>query len=122
MSDKESEERKDRSGESFEDQNAAALVEMLADPVTSENVRLQIINEILEKEKGDTFFETMFSELMSFAACPFCAHENHFLIPEDDLNQMGWVTNEEDSRVPKNPTVKDCVEYQEACLKKKSTA
>lgn len=119
MSDSEDKERGEFAS-SFDDENAAALAEMLADPVTSENVRLQIINEILEKEKDDDFFETMFKELLSYAACPFCEHRSHWLIPEDDLNQMGWVTYEEDSRVPRHPTGKDCAEFQEACQKKRA--
>lgn len=106
----------------FDEENAQALAEMLADPVTSENIRLQIINSLLEDGKDSTFFETMFKELMSFGSCPYCDHENHFLIPEDDLNQMGWVTYEKDKRVPRNPTSKDCPEFQEACTKKKTTA
>jgi hypothetical protein len=106
----------------FDEENASALAEMLADPVTSENVRIQIIQSLLEEGKDITFFETMFKEAMSLAACTFCGHENHWLIPEDELNQMGWVSYEQDNRVPRNPSKKDCREFQEACAKKKTTA
>lgn len=106
----------------FDEANAEALAEMLVDPVTSENIRLQIINEILDKSKNQTFFETMYAELMSLTKCPFCHHETHWLIPEDDLNQMGWVSSDNDKRVPVNATDADCAEFQEACLKKKTTS
>ena len=106
----------------FDEANATALLEMLADPVTSEPVRLQIINEILEQTKDNSFFETMFKENMSQARCPSCGHENHWLIPEDDLNIMGYVSAEKDQRVKFQTTGDDCATYQEACSKKKVTA
>ena len=106
----------------FDQENAAALAEMLADPMTSEPVRLQIINSLLEDDKDATFFETMMKENLSFGACPFCDHENFWLVPEDDKNQMGWVSHEKDPRVVANPTKADCPEYQEACKKKMNTA
>jgi len=106
----------------FDEENAAALSEMLADPVTSENVRLQIIQTLMDEGKSDTFFETMFRELMSLGKCPYCSHETHWLCPEDDLNQMGWVSFEKDPRVVRNPTAKDCPEWQEACNKKRLTS
>ena len=105
----------------FDEANAAALGEMLADPMTTESIRLQIINQLLEEDKGATFFQTMFKEGLSFAPCPFCEHENYWLIPEDDKNQMGWVTAEKDERVKANPTKTDCPEFQEACKKKMNT-
>jgi hypothetical protein len=106
----------------FDEANAAALADMLADPVTSENIRLQIINEILDQSKGDTFFETMYTEAMSFAECPFCHFETHWLIPEDDLNTIGWVSSEKDKRVKNHTTKDDCAEFMESCSKKKTTA
>jgi hypothetical protein len=106
----------------FDEENARALAEMLADQMTTEPVRLQIINSLLEAGKDDTFFETMFKEGMSHASCPFCAHDTYFLIPEDDLNIMGWVSSEKDTRVVANPTILDCPEFQESCKKKKTTA
>jgi len=105
----------------FDVANAAALAEMLGDPATSEKVRLQIINEILESSKNLTFFEKMFNENVSLAQCPFCKHENHWLIPEDDLNQMNWVTHENDERVPQHTSQDTCPDYAEACAKKKVT-
>lgn len=106
----------------FDEDNAKALSEMLADPITSENVRLQIINTLLEEGKDDTFFETMYRELMSLGECPLCSHENHWAVPEDELNMFGWVSAEKDPRVKANTTIKDCPEYQEACAKKRLTA
>lgn len=105
----------------FDEANASALAEMLVDPATSEPVRLQIINDILEASGSDTFFETMFKEMLSFAQCPHCNHENHWLVPEEDLNQMGWVTHEKDDRVPRHTSQDVCSEFAEACAKKRVT-
>lgn len=106
----------------FDESNAKVLIELLADPVTSEPVRMQIINDILEQTKDNSFFETMFKELMVFTECPNCSHENHWLIPEDELNVMGYVTSENDIRVLKETDVNVCNKYAEACVKKKVTA
>lgn len=105
----------------FDSANAETLIEILMDPVTPESVRLNIIGEILESSKNDTFFEMMFLEEMSLGRCPYCRHKNHWLVPEDELNVMNWVTHETDSRVAKQPTRKTCEVFQEACTKKKVT-
>ena len=106
----------------FDSQNASVLAEMLEDPSTSEATRLQIINSLLKDGGTDTFFETMFKENLSLGKCPFCSHENYWLIPEDDLNQMGWVSNVKDTRVKGSTNKEDCPEFQESCKKKKTTA
>ncbi len=103
----------------FDEANAAVIAELLADPVTSENIRLQLINEILQSDKGKSFWDTMLKEDMSLSSCPNCGHHNHWLIPEDDLNEMGWVTSEKDKKVPKNTDIKSCPQWQESCSKKK---
>lgn len=103
----------------FDISNAAALAEMLGDPATGEKVRLQIISEILESHKNDTFFEKLFSENMSLAKCPFCSHKNHWLIPEDELNIVGWISHVEDEAVPQHTNIDTCKDYAEACAKKK---
>ena len=108
--------------EAFDEANAAALAEMLVDPETSEAVRLQIINELNEEAAAETFFETLFREELSIGCCPKCGHSNHWLIPEDDLGQMGWVTHTKDQRVHQHTTAETCVVYQESCSKKKTTA
>jgi len=108
--------------EDFDEANATALAEMLADPNTSEATRLQIINEILESEKGASFFDMMFSEEMTLGNCPMCRHRRHWLIPEEELNIRGWVTHEQDNRVHQHTNEKICPEYQEACSKKVTTA
>jgi len=108
--------------EAFDEANAEALTEMLTDQTTSEAVRLQIVNELIEESKDETFFETMFAELLSEGECPCCGHKNHWLVPEDELAQMGHVTPDVDPRVKRHTTAKDCPEYQEACSKKKVTA
>ena len=117
-----SEDKRDASVEQFDEANAAALANMLIDPQTSENVRIQIINELNAADNSNSFFETMFAEQLTLANCPNCLHTNHWLIPEDDLNQMGWVSSLEDKRVKPNTSKYDCSEYQEACAKKKVTA
>jgi len=108
--------------DSFDEQNAQALVALLSDPTTDHRIRMQIIAEILEASKADTFFESMFAEGMSLGACPNCDHSNHWLIPEEDLNVFGWVTSEKDSRVPIHTNDALCAEYAEACAKKKTVA
>lgn len=113
--------KKDKLIEGFDEKNAAALAAMLVDPQTSEAVRLQIINELNETSKNQTFFETMFNEELSVGNCPHCAHENHWLIPEDDLVQMGWITHKKDPRVKDHTESEDCEEFSEACAKKKTT-
>jgi hypothetical protein len=105
----------------FDEQNAKALAEMLGDPSTAPQVRLQIISEILAASADNTFFETMFNEDISLAECPHCKHQNYWLIPEDDLNEMGFVSHEEDDRVHRHTTGETCEDYAEACSKKKST-
>lgn len=112
-------EKKEVSIDGFNESNAKALTEILIDPATPESVRLQIINELNESEKSNSFFETMFKELLTVGACPCCHHENHWLIPEDDLSQMGWVTPEKDSRVPQHTDKNSCPDFAEACAKKK---
>ena len=101
--------------------NGQVLADMVADPDTPEHLRVQIINKILESRKNENFFATMLQERLSFGECPGCGHENHWLIPEDDLNQMGEVTHEKDPRVPRMTDIKSCPTWQEACKKKKVT-
>jgi len=104
----------------FDEENAAALISLLQDPLTDPRIRLQIINEILEASKADTFFETMYAEHLSYGACPSCGHENHWLIPEEDLNVMGWISHDKDPRVPIHTNEAMCKEFAEACSKKKT--
>jgi hypothetical protein len=106
----------------FDEANAQALAAMLVDPQTSEATRLQIINEILESEKGSNFFDSMFHETMSHGVCPSCKHQSHWLIPEEELAVRGFITHEEDKRVKQYTNVKDCPEFAEACAKKKTSA
>ncbi len=106
----------------FDEKNAATLAELLVDTSTSEAVRLQIINELNEASKNETFFEAMFNEALSLGTCPHCHHKSHWLIPEDVLTQMGWVSSKEDERVKTHTTLHDCAEFAESCSKKKTTA
>lgn len=108
-----------KESDTLDAQNAAVLAELVCDPLTTEHVRVQILNKLLENKRNDNFFVTMFNEQLSLGKCPKCEHKNHWLIPEDDLNQMGWVTHEKDKNVKRHTTAKDCPKYQEACSKKK---
>lgn len=102
----------------FDEANATALAEMLADPNTSSATQLQIINEILESEKGVSFFELMFAEDMTLGNCPLCKHRRHWLIPEEELNIRGFISHEQDSRVHQHTNEEICREFAEACIKK----
>jgi len=47
--------------------------------------------------------------------------KNHWLCSEEELNQMGYVSMEEDERVPETTDEENCPEFQQACLKKRIT-
>jgi hypothetical protein len=102
-------------------ENAKVLAELVIDPATPEALRIKILNKLLEASEGSSFFRTMFEEKLSYAACPDCGHENHWLIPEDELNKMGYVSHEKDQRVPLSTTSESCQVWEEACAKKKVT-
>lgn len=99
--------------------NAKVLAELLTAPDTPESKRVDIINKLLEAKEQDSFFKLMFEEELSFGSCPCCGHENHWAIPEDDLNQMGWSTPDTDPECDKYPDRETCPEFQEAHYKKK---
>jgi phage FluMu protein Com len=101
--------------------NAAVLVELITGPNISESLRIQAMEKLTDSKDNQSFFKTMFEEGLSKGECPKCTHMNHWLIPEEELNQMGYVSKDEDERVPEHTTEKDCPEYQQACLKKKIT-
>ncbi len=99
--------------------NAAAMADIVVDPRTPEPLRVQVITKMLEGLEGDNFFETLFKENLSLGECPGCGHLNHWIIPEDELNKMGFVSHEEDDRIPQNTDIESCEHWQEACKKKK---
>lgn len=101
------------------DKNAAALVELLLDQDTPDNTQFNIISHLVNSRKGQGFHKTIFEEMLSFGKCPKCNHENHWIIPEDDLNKMGWVTSQEDPKVPVETNIENCTHFQQACKKKK---
>jgi hypothetical protein len=103
----------------FQKENAAILLELALDEATTEHTRIQIFTKLLESKVERDFFETMFRNKMSHGGCPNCGHENHWLIPEDDLNQLGYITSHIDPKVKAHTTADDCDEYEEACGKKK---
>ena len=105
--------------DSLEKDNAEILAALIVDPNTSDALRVNILNKLLDSTEADNFFETIVKEDLSFGACPECGHENHWLVPEEDLNRFGVVAYENDSRVKRMTTEEDCSRWQEACAKKK---
>lgn len=101
--------------------NADVLAELIADPDTPDNQRVKMIKKLMESRKSENFFATMLVEMLSHGECPHCGHTNHWLIPEDELNQMGYVSHKEDERVKHATTIEDCPKWQESCAKKKIT-
>jgi len=99
--------------------NAEVLAELLVKSSPSTHLSIKILNKLLEARSEYEFFETMFEENMSHGECPHCGHANHWLIPEDELNKMDWVTHKQDSRVPDMPNHDDCTDFAESCQKKK---
>lgn len=102
-------------------QNAAVLAEIVVDPLTTDALRVSILNKLLEVVEGQTFFQTILRENLSFGACPSCGHENHWLVPEDELAQMKWITHEQDPRVHRETNKQLCNKWAESCKKKKVT-
>jgi hypothetical protein len=105
----------------LDEANAAVLVELITGANMSETLRIQAMEKLTSSKDADSFFQTMLEEKLSYGACPHCDHKNHWLIPEDDLNQMGYVSKDEDERVPEHTDAESCEKYQQACLKKKIT-
>ena len=101
--------------------NAEVLVQLITGSNISESLRIAAMEKLTESKKDQSFFRTMFDEKLSYGACPHCDHKNHFLIPEEELNQMGYVSKDEDPRVPEHTDIENCPTYQQACLKKKIT-
>lgn len=105
--------------EMMDAKNASVLAELVVDPLTTDHSRVAILNMLLSTVQEKDFFTTMFKDGLSLGECPECGHQNHWLIPEDILNTMGFVTHNEDPRVDAHTTKEDCPEFQEACQKKK---
>jgi hypothetical protein len=105
----------------MDEANAAVLVELITGPNISENLRIQAMEKLTASKDNDSFFQTMLEENLTLGECPSCQHKNHWMIPEEELNQMGYVSMEEDDRVPEATDDKSCPEFQQACLKKKVT-
>lgn len=105
--------------EFLDQENAQAIVDIIADPKTTEDIRIKLIRKILEAKHSDNFFRTIFEEKLSYGACPNCNSFNHWLIPETELNKIGYVSHEEDKRIPQFTTSESCPKYAQACKKKK---
>ena len=104
---------------SLEEENADVLVQLILDPDTPTDLQVKMMSRLLEARRADAFFATMLREVVTFGACPHCAHENHWLIPEEELNKIGYVTHDRDPRIKKSTTEADCARWQQACGKKK---
>lgn len=105
--------------EILDKENAEVFTELIVSPDTNDPLRTSIIEKILESREGQGYFKTMLEENLSAGECPGCGHLNHWLIPEETLNSMGYVTHEHDSRVAATPNAEVCSTFEEACPKKK---
>jgi len=101
------------------DANAQALVSILLDQDTPETTKMNVIAHLIAAKAGQDFFKTIFEEGLSFGECPKCQHKNHWIVPEDSLNKMGYVSSTKDPRVPEITDEKTCRDFREACKKKK---
>ena len=101
--------------------NAAVLVELITAPNISESLRIQAMEKLTASKEDQAFFKTMLEEGLTLGECPHCQHKNHWLIPEEELNQMGHVSHDEDDRVTEHTDEESCPQFQQACLKKKVT-
>jgi len=105
----------------LEDHNLGILAELVADPSTSEWLKIQIIQKINEARGGVSFFNTLITENLSYGECPHCSFKTHWLATEDVMNEMGIVSYKEDPRVLPTTDSSTCKDYAEACAKKKVT-
>lgn len=103
----------------FNQKNAEALAQIIIDGKSTPQMSVKILTKLLESETSEDFFRTMFEEDLSFGSCPKCGHENHWFVPEQELNKMGHVSFQHDERVKQFTSEKDCPEFAEACAKKK---
>ena len=101
--------------------NAKVLAEIVADDQTSDFTRVHILNKLMESREHASFFQTIFDEGLSWGVCPNCSHKSHWAIPEDILNQFGWVSHKMDPRISPTTNARICSEFQESCAKKKLT-
>ena len=107
------------SNQSLDRENAQVLVELVVDELTPDPQRIEALNKLLESRREQSFFKTMLEARLDHGKCPECSFETNWLIPEAELNQMGMVSSELDTRVKKYTTSTDCPQYQESCSKHK---
>ena len=100
--------------------NAAVLAEIVTDPLTTEATRVEILNLLSQLGKTENFFEEMFNLDLSFGECPCCGHQDHWLIPPDELAMLGWIPEEKDERLKRTVSSEDCPRFAQACPKKKT--
>lgn len=99
--------------------NADVLTSIAVDAHVSEALRVKVLSKLLDERESLSFYDTLFDEKLDFGACPECGFETHWLVPEVDLNQRGYVSADKDPRVKRTTTHKDCREFEQACSKKK---
>ena len=104
----------------LDEHNISIFAELLVSDSTPDSLRIRIINRLMEVKENQSFFETMVEENISYRECPCCGHLNHWLVPEDALNELGWVTSKRDPLVKEHTTKEDCSLWQESCKKKKT--
>lgn len=107
--------------ESLLERNANVLIELILAPDTPPHLQVRMMQKLIENKRENTFFTTMFTEMVTYGDCPNCGHNNHWGIPEEELNKIGYVTYQRDSRVKRNTKRDDCSKWGEACIKKKLT-
>lgn len=105
--------------EFLDKENVETIIKLIADPDTEEGLRIRLIRRILESRHTDNFFRTIFDEKLSYGSCPNCNSFNHWLIPETELNKMGYVSHETDERIPQFTDSESCNKFAQACKKKK---
>jgi hypothetical protein len=101
--------------------NAEVLVELITAPNISESLRISAMEKLTAAKENQSFFKTMVEEKLTYGECPKCQHKNHWLVPEEELNQQGYVSKDEDDRVPEHTDEESCPLFQQSCLKKKCT-
>ena len=109
------------SGKLVEEENLETLVALLTDPKTNITMVAKIATRLVESRENAEFFDVIMEQMLDHGACPCCGHENHWAIPESELNIRGEVSAHKDKRVKVFTTEEDCHRWHEACAKRKLT-
>ena len=107
------------SAKTIDQKTFEVLAEILVDPATPDHLQITIMNQLLQSKEGESFFQVILEENLDKGPCPNCSAEIHWLIPEDALNEMNYLTHKEIPGVKAQTTREDCVTYGEACAKRR---